>query len=124
VPGNGNITTLTPSYFTNDGSQRVKIKYGPFTAPSSADNNGMQTFEAKNVTMPCSDCLITYMLAGLEYPNGSYANSDTGMWLHHTVFYDSGRNDTVCTQAPNRFFASGNERTIVDLTLNGLVTIM
>jgi hypothetical protein len=116
---NPNVTDLTPSFFTDDGSKRVIIRYGPYTAPSSSDNNGMADFRGRNITMPCKDCFITYMHAGLEYPNGSYANSDTGMWLHHTVLVDTSRNDTVCPKTANRFFASGNERTVFDLTLNG-----
>jgi hypothetical protein len=123
-PANSNVTDLTPSYFTGDGSKRVKITYGPYTAPSSSLNNGMADFEGKDITMPCKDCLITYMVAGLEYPNGSYANADTGMWLHHTVLMDTAKNDTVCSLGiANRFFASGNERTIFDLTVNGYTEI-
>jgi hypothetical protein len=32
---------------------------------------------------PCEECAITRLEAGLEYPNGTNANIDTGMWLHH-----------------------------------------
>ena len=89
-------------------------------------NNGMQTFLERNGQKPCDECLITYMQASLQYPNGSTANSDTGMWLHHGVLLDTAVEDTVCPKgeeglpvAPNRFFASGNERTPVNFCANG-----
>jgi hypothetical protein len=104
-------------------SQRVEIKHGPFTVPSMASSGGMAAFEDRSMTMPCSDCLITYIHAGLEYPNASYANVDTGMWLHHAVIYNANRRDTSCPQAPERVFASGNERTPADLTANGFVLL-
>jgi hypothetical protein len=36
-----------------------------------------------SVTKPCSQCMIIGMNAGLEYADGSDANTDTMMWLHH-----------------------------------------
>jgi hypothetical protein len=84
------------------------------------DGGGMAEFESA-LFMPCSDCGITHIRADLEYPNGSYANADTGMWLHHTVFYNMNRTDTTCSKWPERIFASGNERTPADLTLNEYV---
>ncbi len=60
------------------------------------------------------------MQAGLEYEDGSYANADTGMWLHHVVLFNSEKKDTLCPEnLPERFFASGNERTEANLCANG-----
>jgi hypothetical protein len=61
------------------------------------------------------------MRAGLAYPDGRYANADTGMWLHHVVMYNLNRTDTTCPEGPQRAFASGNERSDVDLTMGGYV---
>lgn len=71
--------------------------------------------------LPCSDCLVTWMQAGLEYPNGTVANADNGLWLHHTVFSMYNKPNAVCKNkgGGDRFFASGNERTPFDLTANG-----
>lgn len=75
--------------------------------------------------MPCKDCTITFLQAGLQYPDGSYANANTSMWLHHTLFINVGKTDTVC--GPNyygkgqRWFASGNERTAISLTMDGIL---
>jgi hypothetical protein len=70
------------------------------------------------------------MQAGLEYADGTNANIDTGMWLHHMVLLNSGpgRVDPTCADTDvslphavagytprnsERFFASGNERGLV-----------
>jgi len=73
------------------------------------------------VEMPCTDCLITGFLAGLEFEDGSNANANTGMWLHHTAFLNLNQSDTTCPDYPSRFLASGNERTPLDLTNGGYV---
>jgi hypothetical protein len=93
----------------------------------------MSNFDHLNITKPCPNCLITWMQADLSYEDGTSADADTGLWLHHVVLYDSSRNDTVCigeeededegeAGMPERFFASGNERTAVDLCGNGYVS--
>jgi hypothetical protein len=35
------------------------------------------------VEKPCEECTITRVVPNLEYANGSIANVDTGLWLHH-----------------------------------------
>jgi hypothetical protein len=36
------------------------------------------------VEKPCQgECVLLGISAGLEYPDGQNANTDTGMWLHH-----------------------------------------
>jgi hypothetical protein len=114
-----NNVVLEPRFFKQYGSKRVIMKYGPYRVPSSTEANGMKEFTDASADKPCSDCLILAMQAGLEYPNGTVANSDTGMWLHHGLLFDFGRPDIVCPTMPYRFFASGNERTPLDYTLSG-----
>ena len=82
----------------------------------------MHTFSEYAAEKPCSDCIITWMQAGLEYPNGTYANANTGMWLHHIVLTNTDRPSSVCGMqyGGDRFFASGNERTAVNICVNGL----
>ena len=71
---------------------------------------------------PCNDCIVTWMQAGLEYPNGTVADADTDMWLHHVVFHNLNRADRMCPKSTKeRFFASGNERTAIDLSSGGYV---
>jgi hypothetical protein len=120
---NPNITTLEPAFFKDMGAQRVRVKYGPHSVPGGKQMMGT-TFIDRNATKPCSDCMITWMQANLVYPDGKVANTDTGMWLHHAVALNRGRKDTVCGRTeipPQRFFATGNERTEVNLALNGCV---
>jgi len=81
-----------------------------------------------SITKPCSDCMIVGMNAGLEYLDGSDANTDTKLWLHHMVLFNIGTGawDATCTAfglphmivgslpaSSERIFSSGNERTTV-----------
>jgi len=111
-------------------SKSVKLRYGPFTvpAPSVAGGEGMLWNKpTSSVTKPCSNCMIIGMNAGLEYPDGNDANTDTMMWLHHMVLFNIGTNawDATCTvfglphmiigalpATSERIFSSGNERTV------------
>ena len=112
-----NGTVLDPIHFTQYNSKRTLLRYGPYKAPPFSEENGMKEFQEMDAEKPCMDCLLISIQAGLEYPNGSYANSNTGMWLHHAVLYDFGRKDVACPDLPYRFFASGNERSPLDMTL-------
>ncbi|KAK1063114.1 hypothetical protein LTR33_012353 [Friedmanniomyces endolithicus] len=108
-------TNLTAQHFPELGSQRVKIAYGSHVVQSKSSQNGMSNFQSP-IPPPCTDCLVTFMQAQLEYTNGTIADAATGMWMHHVVFLNRGRNDSVCDRRGQRFFASGNERTAVDFT--------
>jgi len=91
-----------------------------------------------NFKKPCVDCLVTSLVAGLEFMDGKNADTDNGLWLHHMVMFNEGpgRWDATCRDNPmslphigvmtnpkkaERMFASGNERTQFDTTLNGTV---
>ncbi|KAK3316258.1 hypothetical protein B0H66DRAFT_560838 [Apodospora peruviana] len=111
--------TLEPRFFKDEAkSQRVLKRYGPFTAPGMSDHHGMKQF-VSIMAPPCNDCLVTHIQAGLEYPNGSYANVNTGMWLHHVVVVNMNRSSTVCPSNAEPMFASGNERTAANICVNG-----
>ena len=81
--------------------------------------NGMKNFDEDSAQKPCTDCLITWMEADLHYANGTPANADTNLWLHHTVLVNTAGQDTACHAPYERFFASGNERTKIDMCANG-----
>jgi hypothetical protein len=121
APLNSNMTMETAQFFSQFKSERVKIRYGPFTVPAMSVNNGMKTFTAPVAQKPCTDCLVTWIQAGLEYPNGTVANADTGLWLHHTVFSNTQRTAIICpaSSTGDEFFASGNERTPTNICVNG-----
>ncbi|KAK5710733.1 hypothetical protein LTR17_018714 [Elasticomyces elasticus] len=109
-------TNLTAQHFPELGSRRVKTTYGSHVVQSRKDSDGMSEFQSA-IAPPCVDCTITFMQAGLEYLDGTAADASTNMWMHHVVLLNQGRKDSVCAEMPaQRFFASGNERTAVDLT--------
>jgi hypothetical protein len=85
------------------------------------DHNEMRGYSEPSTTLPCNDCLITWMQAGLEFADGTTANAEAGMWLHHAVFSNVKRRDVVCPMKRHgdRFFASGNERTPVNICREG-----
>jgi hypothetical protein len=51
------IEILTPEFFPQYHSQRLKLTYGPYTVPSMHQDNGMISFGGL-VTPPCTDCLM------------------------------------------------------------------
>lgn len=102
------------------GVQVTTVRYGPFTlapAGKGGDVDHANVF-VPNVAKPCEDCFITRAEPDLVYEDGTPANLDTGVMLHHAVFFNTGRRDTTCGTDPffgrlgERFLASGNERTV------------
>ncbi|KAF2169714.1 hypothetical protein M409DRAFT_52226 [Zasmidium cellare ATCC 36951] len=106
--------TLTPRH---DSSSRTKISYGNYTVPSRSHHNGMLHFRSEApLAPPCTNCAVTFMQAALAYTgDGRTADAATGMWMHHVVFVNTAREDSVCGgEEKERFFASGNERGAID----------
>lgn len=73
-----------------EGSKTVKIRYGPYSVPSSTKKNGLGeagmlfNYPDPGVAKPCAgDCVLLGMNADLEFADGSNANNSNGMWLHH-----------------------------------------
>jgi hypothetical protein len=97
------------------GVRSKAIDYGPFDVPPG----GMQTTR-NDVARPCSDCYVLAMVPDLVYANGKVANFDTDAMLHHVVLFNTAATDATCPNTGvgnlgQRFFASGNERTIFTL---------
>lgn len=119
VPATANATITTKT-----------IDYGPWTIPAGSgdphDHMSMGMIENKivtNIAKPCTGCTIIGVTPDLVYSDRTRANIDTGPMLHHAMFaaQSSGKSDVTCgSSGPGllgeRFFASGNERTAVDLT--------
>ncbi|KAF1816587.1 hypothetical protein P152DRAFT_479101 [Eremomyces bilateralis CBS 781.70] len=119
----GAVSRMTlKSPLSDPAAKIVKIKHGPYTVPANGMVNNAMT---PKVALPCTDCYITAMQAGLEYADGTEANIDTGAWLHHMVLYNTGQKDAICARKsalklwPQRIFSSGNERTLARLNANG-----
>jgi hypothetical protein len=98
------------------------VRYGPYTIPGGThDAPGMiHNRLSFAVQRPCVDCHITSFKPDLVYADGTRANLDTGPMLHHFVLTSQFRRDATCGGswlglAGERFFASGNERTVLNL---------
>jgi hypothetical protein len=105
------------------------IDYGPYTIPAGNgdphdhENAGMITNKiVTNIAKPCTGCSIIGVTPDLVYTDGSKATISQGPMLHHAMFaaQSSGKSDVTCAgKGPGllgeRFFASGDERTAVDL---------
>jgi hypothetical protein len=119
----GSSTTLRPQ----PGEQTTPVRYGPYTLQGAtpgpdghAHAHSGNRFQL-NVQKPCTDCYITAMQAQLVNTAGQVVGISTGPQLHHMVLFNSqnGRTDATCPTGlgllGQRFFASGDERTMHDL---------
>jgi len=118
------VQTLKPLFSDYaPGSKRVKIRYGKFALPGVKETTVMSALTGEQGTMttmmatmkkPCQECQLITMQGGLEYANGTVAEPSNGGWLHHIVMLVGGgaRKDSVCSLPMERFFSSGNERTL------------
>ncbi|KAK0672081.1 hypothetical protein QBC41DRAFT_383457 [Cercophora samala] len=114
------VSSLEPRFFPELGSQRLQISYGPFTTPPSQENNGHSTTYFRT-NPPCYDCYLTAIKATLQHPNGTPANTNTSLWLHHVVLMNLARSSTTCLDGAEIIFASGNERTEANISLDGTI---
>jgi hypothetical protein len=96
------------------------MRYGPFALPPAGAGGDADhaNVALPSLPKPCSNCFISEFVPDLVYADGTSANLDTGLMLHHAVLFEAGRQDPTC--GPDqpfpgklglRFFASGNERT-------------
>lgn len=118
VPATANATITTKT-----------IEYGPWTIPAGSgdphDHMGAGMISnqiVNNITKPCTGCTIIGVTPDLVYTNGTRATVSEGPMLHHAAFFaqSSGKSDVTCgSSGPGllgeRFFATGDERTPVDL---------
>jgi hypothetical protein len=64
-------------------------RYGPYKVPNMkvinmlGEEGALWNYADTSAPKPCEDCTIVGMNAGLEYADGTNANIDTGLWLHH-----------------------------------------
>ena len=106
------------------------VEYGPWTIPAGSgdphdhESMGMISNEIRtNVAKPCSGCKLIAVDPEMVYSSdGREANLNTGPMLHHFMFAATGggKRDLICDGTPigtlgQRFFASGNERTPIDI---------
>jgi hypothetical protein len=74
-------------------AKRVKVRYGPYRVPGMMDGDLGKQMEKSggmvwnlpdlDVQKPCTECLLTFMQAGLEDGKGNDMNTNNGLWMHH-----------------------------------------
>jgi hypothetical protein len=98
----------------------TEMRYGPFVIPPAGAGGDADHADIAVPTMakPCTNCFLLQFQPDLVFSDGSPANLDAGMMLHHAVLFSAGRPDATCGpdepfpgKLGQRFFASGNERT-------------
>jgi hypothetical protein len=124
------VAMLVPAANASAAITTKTIDYGPYTIPAGNgdphdhDNAGMIVNQiVNNIAKPCTGCTIVGVTPDLVYTDGTKATISGGPMLHHAMFaaQSSGKADATCAgKGPGllgeRFFASGDERTPVDLS--------
>ncbi|HZT66575.1 MAG TPA: hypothetical protein VFA11_12385 [Acidimicrobiales bacterium] len=101
--------------------QRSVVRYGPIPLPPASMGGGLHDLVSPAFPKPCDNCLMTGVIPDMVYADGSPANIDTGVMLHHIVLFDNSKDDYTCPRwdgvgvLGRRIFASGNERTAFSL---------
>jgi hypothetical protein len=97
----------------------VKALYGPFTIPAatSPSQPGQLHNVPTNEPTPCTNCRITDMVPELVFTDGTIANMDQGILLHHIVMFNQANRPLACPSASigEPFWGAGNERTHLHL---------
>jgi hypothetical protein len=95
------------------GATRTEVRYGPFHVEAQTMYPHTPYITTQK---PCIDCYLVAMQTELEYINGTVANFDSGIWLHHLMQFNTNQADPVCAQnSGNLFYGPGNERPIWEL---------
>jgi hypothetical protein len=95
------------------------VRWGPFVLPPAGAGGDADhaSVVIPDGPKPCTGCYLVGIEPDLVYADGRSANLDSGVMLHHAVFFASDRVDATCGGARGfgelgeRFFAAGNERT-------------
>jgi hypothetical protein len=94
----------------NHPGQFVRSTYGTFTVPA----NGQVHNVPMTIDAPCTNCRITDMVPNLVFTNGSTANIQDGLMLHHFVIFNPAQQGIGCPIS-EPFFGAGNERSQLHL---------
>ena len=125
----GVVMALAPVASASAAITTKTIDYGPYTIPAGNgdphdhESAGMIANQiVTNIAKPCTGCSIIGVVPELVYTDGSKATISQGPMLHHAMFaaQASGKADATCAgKGPGllgeRFFATGDERTPIDL---------
>jgi hypothetical protein len=91
-----------------NGAKRMTYRIGPFKIIPGQNEIGFNLIEQK----PQVDGWITRIRPDLVYTNGRVPGVDV-IHLHHGVWVNVSRTDSTVPSLPERFFAAGEEKTIM-----------
>ena len=91
-----------------NGAKRLRYEVGPFTVIPGQNELGYAPITEK----PQVNGWITRIRPDLEYMNGKVPRVDV-IHLHHGVWLNMSRRDATDPGLPERFFAAGEEKTIM-----------
>ena len=101
----GEVVSVKPA---QNGAKRMLYRIGPFKVVPGQNEIGNRVFAEK----PAVDGWITRMRPDLVYTNGRVPGVDV-IHLHHGVWLNLSRGDITSPGFPERFFAAGEEKTIM-----------
>lgn len=93
------------------GAERMRFAYGPIEVKSGQNNIA---FSDEAVPKPEVDGWITRIVPNIMRADGSVPAVDV-IHLHHGVWLNTGRDDPTYPQFPERIFAAGEEKSIMEL---------
>jgi hypothetical protein len=93
-----------------NGAQRLRYRIGPFEVIPGQNEIGFRLIDAK----PQADGWITRIRPDLTYTSGRVPGVDV-IHLHHGVWLNLNRPDSTAPGLPERFYAAGEEKTILTL---------
>ncbi len=104
------------------GRTATTVRVGPFVLPP-AETPTLPVVNqfTPDVPKPCENCFITSIEPRLVYEDGTRADMNTGVMMHHLLISEPAQTDVTCGRTDGlgavgrRFFASGDERTTVRL---------
>ena len=91
------------------GVQRLHLRYGPVDV-----RPGTNLIQLGSAPKPPGDGYMVRLAPNLRRPDGSVPPTDQ-IHLHHAVWLSTAAPDSTAPALPQRFFASGEEKTILQL---------
>jgi len=93
-----------------NGAKRIKYRIGPFEVKPGQNEIGYRVIGER----PQVDGYFTRIRPDLTYLDGTVPGVDV-IHLHHGVWLNVGRRDATAPFVPERFFATGEEKTLMRL---------
>ena len=97
-----------------DGPQGTwtELRYGPFVGtPAGAGGDADHAnIAVPTLQKPCTNCFLQQFEPDLVYADGTPANLDTGMMIHHAVLFSAGSN-----KLPGCLYRSRQDKRRADL---------